>query len=156
MFIPIIKVIIEKNIEYYKSHNMIQEAELLQEEIDSIINIQDKLDIIEAPKVILKEYELDSIKQYYWNRDLFCKYFKDYAPSFYDYMWDQGSRFSLDSFEMFRDEDEFYLLHKDTGIMINWYKHLGRTNTCNITINLEIFKELLMLLQYEITSKIKK
>lgn len=28
-------------------------------------------------------------------------------------------------------DDEFYIIHKDSGTMINWYKHLGRTNTCN-------------------------
>lgn len=26
---------------------------------------------------------------------------------------------------------EFYIIHLDSGMMVNWYKHLGRTNTCS-------------------------
>ena len=32
---------------------------------------------------------------------------------------------------MYKEEDEFYIIHFRSGIIINWYKHLGRTNTCN-------------------------
>lgn len=34
-------------------------------------------------------------------------------------------------FWFLRYDDEFYLVHMDSGTVINWYKHLGRTNTCN-------------------------
>jgi len=36
-----------------------------------------------------------------------------------------------DSFAWFRNSDEFYIIHLDSGMVINWYKHLGRTNTCS-------------------------
>lgn len=28
-------------------------------------------------------------------------------------------------------EDEYYIIHLESGMMVNWYKHLGRTNTCS-------------------------
>ena len=42
-------------------------------------------------------------------------------------------------------EDEFYILHRDSGILINWYKHAGRTNTCNKPdFTLDDFREFLI------------
>ena len=26
---------------------------------------------------------------------------------------------------------EYYIIHLESGMMVNWYKHLGRTNTCS-------------------------
>lgn len=40
-------------------------------------------------------------------------------------------RFVTSNFIFQRVEDEFYVIHLPSGIIINWYKHLGRTNTCN-------------------------
>ena len=37
----------------------------------------------------------------------------------------------LSEFSLLRWEDEFYIAHRNSGIIINWYKHMGRTNTCN-------------------------
>ena len=37
----------------------------------------------------------------------------------------------FDEFSLFRVDDEFYILHRNSGTLINWYKHAGRTNTCN-------------------------
>lgn len=37
------------------------------------------------------------------------------------------------NFELWHDDqDEWYIKHVPTGVIINWYKetHLGRTNTC--------------------------
>lgn len=102
----------------------------------------------------LKDFDLDETRQYYFPRDLFCVYFEKYAPSFIDYMWESGSNFTTENFSMFRREDEFYLLHINTGILLNWYKHLGRTNTCNIDIDLKVLKELLLTLESDIKEKI--
>ena len=103
----------------------------------------------------LIDFDLDRTRQYYFKRDLFCEYFNKYAPSFYDYMWEMGSQFITDNFLMFRIDDEFYLLHIDTGIILNWYKHLGRTNTCNRDIDTNVFKELLELLESDIKEEMK-
>ena len=36
-----------------------------------------------------------------------------------------------DKFFLLYENGEYYIIHRDSGIIINWYKHLGRTNTCN-------------------------
>ena len=36
-----------------------------------------------------------------------------------------------DEFVMVKNGDEYYIIHLASGTVINWYKHLGRTNTCN-------------------------
>ena len=97
---------------------------------------------------------LETLKQYYFERDILVKYFNDYAPLFSDFMWNQGSHFRTDYFYFFRDEDEFYLVHKDSGTIINWYKHLGRTNTCNKDLSLEELKTLLLLLNDDILAEV--
>lgn len=57
------------------------------------------------------------------------------------------------SFHAFRDGDEFYILHKDSGTMINWYKHMGRTNTCNKDLSLDELKLFLLLLRKELVEE---
>lgn len=37
----------------------------------------------------------------------------------------------LDYFSLFSTDDEFYILHRDTGILVSYYKTLGRCNSCN-------------------------
>lgn len=83
---------------------------------------------------------LITLPQYHFDRDLFCKIFEEVFT--YDEIADVelecGDQRHLGEFSLLRWEDEFYVLHRNSGIMINWYKHLGRTNTCNksgFTIN---------------------
>ncbi len=39
---------------------------------------------------------------------------------------------TLEDFHLFYTTwEEYYIIHLPSGIGINWYKHLGRTNTCN-------------------------
>lgn len=76
---------------------------------------------------------LENLPQYHFNRDEFCKVFNEFFTL--DQICDiesmcQGGEI-FDSFSLIYNADEFYILHRDSGIMINWYKHLGRTNTCN-------------------------
>ena len=87
----------------------------------------DDLKIAKAPTV------LRTLPQYHFDRDKFCKVFfevftSDESTEIFTLC---GIHKHLDDFSLFRCEDEFYILHRDSGIMINWYKHLGRTNTCN-------------------------
>ena len=51
---------------------------------------------------------------------------------------------------MFKDEDEYYILHKPSGTMINWYKHMGITNTCNKDLSLDELRLFLLLLRKEL------
>ena len=76
---------------------------------------------------------LKELPQYHLDRDEFRKVF--YEIFTYDEIFDiealcQGTE-HLDYFTLFYNDDEFYILHRDSGIMINYYKHLGRCNTCN-------------------------
>ena len=100
--------------------------------------ISEKGKALALAMVALKEAEnqnnkLRDLPQYHFDRDDFCKVFLEFFT--YDEIYDiealcQGTKY-LDSFILMYDEDEFYILHKNSGVMINWYKHLGRTNTCN-------------------------
>ena len=57
-----------------------------------------------------------------------------------DYIY-QEYKYEDDVFKFWRYDEEFYVLHKPSGTIINWYKHLGRTNTCNKDLILEEHKE---------------
>lgn len=75
----------------------------------------------------------NELEQYYFDRDDFCKTFME-VFSYNETLeievtfWDNTIH---GDFHLFRDDDEYYILHMPSGILINWYKHLGRTNTCN-------------------------
>ena len=53
----------------------------------------------------------------------------------------------------FKDDDEYYILHKPSGTMINWYKHMGRTNTCNKDLSLDELRLFLLLLRKELVEE---
>lgn len=103
----------------------------------------------------MKIKNLQSLDQYYFERSYFVETIKTHAPLLDDFIFDNGCEVQLDSFKIFRNHDEFYIIHMDSGIMINWYKHLGRTNTCSRNITKECFIEFLKLLHSEIEEYIK-
>lgn len=76
---------------------------------------------------------LETLNQYHFDRDEFCKLFREVftTEQIIDIDVACSSQEQSDEFALFRYSDECYILHKDSGILINWYKHLGRTNTCN-------------------------
>lgn len=77
---------------------------------------------------------LDPLPQYHFDRSDFCKVFCEvFTSEQIDEIESlcQYDQSHFGDFTLLWDEDEFYILHRDSGIMINWYKHLGRTNTCN-------------------------
>ncbi len=44
--------------------------------------------------------------------------------------------------------EEYYIIHLKSGTIINWYKHLGRTNTCNKEgFSLDDLREMLQMLK---------
>lgn len=71
--------------------------------------------------------------QYYFDRDLFINCFKS--------VFSDDEIFALEcacqihklfgDFLLYYVDDEFYIIHLPSGTIINWYKHLGRANTCN-------------------------
>lgn len=96
---------------------------------------------------------LQTLPQYHFDRDDFCNVLFDVftIDEFVDIDVECGSNTHLDSFSLMRWEDEFYILHRDSGIMINWYKHAGRTNTCNKPdFTLDDFREFLVELRKDL------
>lgn len=76
---------------------------------------------------------LETLPRYHFDRDDFCKVFGEVFTD--DEIIDIdvmcGYPQNTENFLLYRWEDEFYIIHRDSGTIINWYKHLGRTNTCN-------------------------
>ena len=79
-----------------------------------------------------KEYynndtELD---QYYFDRTEFTNTVIDAFPDYCDTV-EPDLPVTTDSFHAWRNEDEFFIAHANSGTIISYYKHLGRCNTCN-------------------------
>ena len=81
---------------------------------------------------------LSPMKQYPIERDVFCEIFGKIYDDFYDAFYNT----TTESFKVWRYDDEFYILHLESGTIINWYKHLGRCNTCNKDLSIEEYKKL--------------
>lgn len=81
----------------------------------------------------MKSLYLQELPQYHFKRndfvDAFKKVFSD-DEIFEIEVACQQHRYFYD-FLLYYAEDEFYIIHLKSGTVINWYKHLGRTNTCN-------------------------
>jgi hypothetical protein len=77
--------------------------------------------------------KLDTLRQYHFDRtEMSEAFFKVFTTDEYvDIKVACGANTHLDDFSLFYWEDEFYILHRNSGVMINWYKNMGRTNTCN-------------------------
>ena len=101
----------------------------------------------------IKDKNLQELPQYHFNRGDFVKTFHSVfeVDQIEDILADCTSGRQTAGFSLFRDEDEFYILHKDSGTFINWYKHIGRTNTCNKPgLTLIGFREFLELLRADL------
>lgn len=88
---------------------------------------------------------LREAEQYPIDRDIFCNIFEWMCEVIYDLSDYNGA-----DFKVWRDDDEFYLMHKDSLTVINWYKHLGRTNTCNKVLTKEEYLQFSDLLKEEL------
>ena len=83
------------------------------------------------------------LPQYHFNRDDMCEVFNS---EFIEWFWGNLER-RTDEFLITHSGDEFYIIHFPSGTIVNWYKHMGRTNTCNkdLTLNdLREFKKMLL------------
>lgn len=96
--------------------------------------------------------ELKELKQYHFERKVFVDAFEEIFTTDEIMGIEELCRYSgfLREFHLFytADFEEYYIIHLPSGIMINWYKHLGRTNTCNKEdFSLDDLKEFLKLLK---------
>lgn len=103
---------------------------------------------------------MDTLPQYHFDRNDFCKIFMEVftIDEYVDIDVLCGPTTHLEEFSLFRCEDEFYILHRNSGVLINWYKHMGRTNTCNKSdFTLDDFREFLKKLREDLvwSGKIK-
>lgn len=77
------------------------------------------------------------LPQYHFDRDDICAVFDaDFMGWFWDHLEDRNDEFLLT-----RSDDEFYIIHFRSGTVVNWYKHMGRTNTCNKDLTLDDLRE---------------
>ena len=79
----------------------------------------------------------EDLPQYHFDRGDMCEVFDD---EFMIWFWDHLECRS-DEFLITRNDDEFYIIHFPSGTIVNWYKHMGRTNTCNKALTLDDLKE---------------
>ena len=96
---------------------------------------------------------LETLPQYYFERDDFVNAFREVFTDeeVFDIEVMCGYPKITDEFMLCRNSDEFYIIHFDSGTIINWYKHLGRTNTCNKEgFSLKDLKEMLTLLKEDL------
>lgn len=103
----------------------------------------------EAPK----SKALETLPQYHFTREDFVRVMLDVftTEEWIDLEVECGANMHIDEFTLMRFEDEFYILHRDSGTLINWYKHAGRTNTCNKPdFTLDDFREFLVELRKDL------
>ena len=78
---------------------------------------------------------LQELPQYHFTRDSFVSTFEQVFTNDEIFeLEDMCQHYTtLNSFLLFYNPnwEEFYIIHLPSGTIINWYKHLGRTNTCN-------------------------
>lgn len=76
---------------------------------------------------------LKPLPQYHFVREDFVKAFYDVFNSeqVEDVIVACDGNTYADNFILYYADNEYYIIHLTSGIIINWYKHLGRTNTCN-------------------------
>lgn len=102
----------------------------------SIVAIMLLIGVLIAGKI--SDYQLDKnenhlspLPQYHIDRDKLCEIVKETVG--YDRLMDAFCHGTVvcDEFAWFSNSDEYYIIHLESGMMVNWYKHLGRTNTCS-------------------------
>lgn len=91
--------------------------------------------------------------------NLFCKIFEEV------FVFDEICHIHMlcfkgrlfENFFLYYIDNEFYITHLPSGTTINWYKHLGRTNTCNKKgFRITDLKEFLILLKNEMDENDEK
>lgn len=75
----------------------------------------------------------DNMEQYHFEREDFCNVFNEvFTSEQYNKLFDLlTSGYSSYKFILTRYDDDFYVLDTETGLLITWYKHLGRINMTN-------------------------
>ena len=87
--------------------------------------------------IYINNSNFDSLPQYHFDRDSMCDVFDaDFMMWFYDHLEDRNEEFIITHVD-----DEYYIIHLQSGTIINWYKHMGQTNTCNKHLTLDDLRD---------------
>lgn len=143
----------------YLTNDKVEELNLSRDEEKHYPGRTDSVEIRLNDKFGIKHRyrNLEDNQQYHFTRDEMTKVFEEIFPldsqawNWYE-VWYCNFK-DTNSFHAFRDDDEFYILHKPSGTMINWYKHMGRTNTCNKDLSLDELRLFLLLLRKELVEE---
>ena len=77
----------------------------------------------------------DAMEQYHFEREDFCNAFDEvFTSDQYGKLFDLMTRhdgYQSYKFILTRHDDDFYILDTENGLLITWYKHLGRINMTN-------------------------
>ena len=88
---------------------------------------------LKREKIELSYGVFSQLKKYHFDRDVFCNTFMKFVTDKELTKILSKHSFVTSNFIFKRVGDEFYIIHMRNGIIINWYKDLGRNNTCNIS-----------------------
>lgn len=105
------------------------------------------------PQEPAKSSFLAVLPQYHFERSVFVTAFTSILGSdLCDQVQDMCiTDASTVDFKFTMQDGEYYVIHLPSGTIINWYKHLGRTNTCNKPgFGLDDLQEMLLLLKQEL------
>lgn len=95
---------------------------------------------------------LDSLNQYPIERESFRKLIYSIFDDgkILDKIIDED--IETDNFKVWHFDNEIYIVHKDSGTMVNWYKpsHIGRCLTCNKNLTEIEWYEFFSLLNEEV------
>ena len=78
------------------------------------------------------ESPFETLPQYALDRNEFVRIYGNISEVLMNESWYETS-----DFKGWYNDDEWYILHKHSGTLINWYKHCGRTNTCNKVLTIK-------------------
>ena len=75
----------------------------------------------------------EEMEQYHFEWEEFCNVFKKvFTNDEYGLLFDLITcGYKSYRFILTRHDDDFYILDTETGLLITWYKHLGRINMTN-------------------------
>jgi len=76
---------------------------------------------------------MEELPDYHFNREEFVDVFREIFSDdeiIKIEMYCQGCK-CFYNFLLYYKDDTYYIIHFDSGLIISWYKHLGRANTCN-------------------------
>ena len=108
-------------------------------------------------KIINTRFPMGSMKQYPIEREKFTQLFYE-KYKVYELLEDKDLQHDGEFFKVWYDYDEetIYLLEKESGILITWYKfnHIGRCLECNKDLTEDDFELFAFLLELELKDKL--